>query len=258
MSLLCRHNCGCPPFTDKTQLMAHYKTYRDGSCVEHFKPHREALAREAQLAAQEEQERQRIRAEVERRKQERQRLRRLKLDDEALAGEHNDHHENDDNGEPSNFAADAVDDGQGNQLDVEELMRRKFFRWATLSNRKRGQSLRDLDDLIKLIHDFYLQYDSPNKAKLTFQNKDDYVRYTSRLLDESDDGWESVTLKVTSKHVRALRGQESIEFTFHYKRLDKWLKDDFGRSEYKGDFALNSVQRTVTGDNITSENYKQR
>lgn len=243
MALFCEFGCGCKPFASETQRIGHYKEFPNGSCVEHFNTELQSensVSEGADAALQDG-----LPADEEIHGPEgpvvhRRRPPPIPIDSHVLQQ---------DNDEQL-LLIDEDDDGDDAELpsahsteEEEERIRRRVFHVFTNGNQGRGYSLGDIDKLIKLFHEISRAADGPNKARLTFKSKDDYAKYTNKLLDIEEDGWNTVTITVSEEEVSALRGHEPVQFEFHFKKIDKWLEDEYSNPAYRRDFALNHVKR---------------
>lgn len=237
MAYPCIYGCGCEPFTDKGKRLAHYKEYPGGSCVSHF--NLQVISDEDEAGLDDAQGDANYSGDERGATQARQRrppipieTHLLQVDDDL---ELQYFEEDDKDPEPPTPTAQSKEE-------VEERLRRKFFWLAKHGNQSRGYSLGDIDKWIAFIQECYAEFGA-SKARLTFTSKDDYAKYTNKLLDITDDGWSTVTISVGEDEVPALKGHQPVTFEFHYKKAEQWLKEEFGNAAYKGDFALNPAVR---------------
>jgi hypothetical protein len=71
--------------------------------------------------------------------------------------------------------------------------------------------------------------------------------FTNKVMLNSGDGWKETMITITSAEERRL-GDRVLQVPFYHKDMTVFLREEYGKKEYQGHFALEYSRLEVGGE----------
>ncbi|GAX80760.1 hypothetical protein CEUSTIGMA_g8195.t1 [Chlamydomonas eustigma] len=138
------------------------------------------------------------------------------------------------------------DDAETSHEDRVNNLNREFFTFLTLSNNGKGINDNDKIRLFTLMTKV-AQVSREHNVQSTFRTLQAFNQYTDALVTGSEDGWKVAEIEITREHERRLE-DHVIKLNFYYRDMTIFLKEEFGDSQYREHFVLESEQKFVNNE----------